>query len=81
MIRVTVELLPKGNEEKKRRLGVIEIWNDKTGSENVGNYKGVLRAEYTGKDGREGAVRGFRRKRQSVFTLIGQFLRQWGHVR
>lgn len=38
MLRVTVELLPGGNERLAQVLGVFRIWNDETGTESVGNY-------------------------------------------
>lgn len=81
MIVVTVKLWPKGDRTRERVLGELEIANDGTGTLEVGNYRGLLRAEYTGPAGRPGQVRGFRRRRQSVWTLIGAFLKQWHHVR
>jgi hypothetical protein len=79
MIRVTVELLPHGDESRKRLLGLLYITNDGTGTPEVGNYKGELIAEYT-KPSRKGRVVGFNRKRKSVWTLIGMFLKKWNHV-
>ncbi len=81
MIRVTVELLPKGSEVNKRTLGVMEIANDGSGGQAVGNYIGVLHAEYTGKAGRSGRVYGFHRQGQSVWSLVGAFLKLWGHAK
>jgi hypothetical protein len=81
MIRVTAELIPGGNEKSERRriLGTIEISNDGTGDKEIGNYNGILVAEYT--TGRPGRVTGFRRQRQSVWTLVGSFLKRWNHVK
>lgn len=81
MIRVTVELIPHGDEVRKRVVGVMEIANDGTGDQVTGNYKGTLHAEYTKGQGRNAIVRGFNRKTQSVWTLIGQFLKQFNHVK
>lgn len=81
MIRVTVELIPHGDELRKRTLGTLEIANDGTGTENVGSYSGVLRAEYTPSVGRRGYVWDFNRQRQSVWSLIGAFLKLWGHTK
>lgn len=81
MLRVTVELLPGGSEERKRTLAVLEIANEGTGTEEYGNYRGSLRAEYTGPRGRTGHVRQFRRRSQSVWSLIGAFLKLFGHTR
>lgn len=83
MIRVTVELIPHGVEDHPRRrvLGKMEIANDGSGTEEIGNYKGTLHAEYTSPAGRPGKLFGFRRQRQSVWTLIGAFLKKWGHAK
>lgn len=42
MLRVTVELLPFGDFDKKRTITVLDIWNDGTGTPQVGNYKATL---------------------------------------
>ena len=39
MIRVTIELVPQGNEAAKRTIGVMNIANDGTGNKEYGNYK------------------------------------------
>lgn len=80
MIRVTIEIVPKGNEAAKETLGVMEIVNDGTGSQAIGHYNGRLKAEYTKGDGRRGRVTHFVRQRQSVWSLVGAFLRLWGHA-
>jgi len=38
MIRVTIEILPSGDESRKRHIGTVEIANDGTGSRDIGNY-------------------------------------------
>ena len=81
MLRVTVELIPYGDESRKRSLAVMEIANDGTGDYEVGNYTGTLHAEYTGAEGRKGKVVQFQRRHQSVWSLIGAFLKLWGHTR
>lgn len=43
MLRVTIELLPGGNEDRARTLGMIEIANDGTGTQQTGNYVAVLK--------------------------------------
>jgi hypothetical protein len=80
MIRVTVELLPHGDEAHKRQLAVMEIANDGTGNVSTGNYRGTLHAEYTPEKGRHGQVFEFHRQRQSVWSLVGAFLKLWGHT-
>lgn len=80
MIRVTVELVSAISPDRSRVLGTIEIANDATGSAEVGNYTGTLHAEYTGASGRKGRLLNFNRRKQSVFSLVGGFLKLWGHT-
>ena len=42
-LRVTVELIPRGDESRKRTVAVVDITNDGTGTHEVGNYD--VRAE------------------------------------
>jgi hypothetical protein len=58
----------------------MEIANDGTGTVETGNYTGVLHAEYTTASGRKGTVANFSRQRQSVWCLVGAFLKLWGHT-
>jgi len=81
MIRIIAILIPQGDEAKARRLGVLEIANDGTGNPTIGHYNGKLVAEYTGPGGRVGTVQGFNRKRQSVWSLVGAFLKLFGHTK
>lgn len=39
MLRVTVELIPHGNEARRQTVATMEIANDLTGDEIAGNYK------------------------------------------
>lgn len=81
MIRVTVELVPHGIETAKRQIAVMEICNDGTGTKEAGSYYASLHAEYTSPSGRCGYVWGFRRQSQSVWSLIGAFLKLFGHTK
>jgi hypothetical protein len=81
MLRVTIELLPYGDESQARTLGTLEIANDATGTLDVGNYTGKLFAEYTGQGGRTGRVLNFSRRKQSAWSLVGAFLKLWGHTK
>ncbi len=81
MIRVTVELVSAVHESRNRTLGTLEIANDGTGDGEIGNYSATLHAEYTPADGRKCKVTGFRRQKQSVFSLIGAALKQMGHTK
>ena len=80
MIRVTVELCPHGDKEHARVLGTMEIANV-GGDMEVGEYDGILHAEYTPQEGRRGHVKNFRRRQQSVWSLVGGFLKLWGHTK
>lgn len=81
MIRVTIELLPHGHERNKRTLGTMEIANDGSGDVATGSYRGTLHAEYTPLSGRKGQVLQFHRRKQSVWSLVGAFLKLWGHTK
>ena len=81
MIRVTVEMIPHGDETRKSVLGSLEIANDNTGNYEIGNYDATLHAEYTRPEGRKCRVTGFGRQRQSVWSLIGAALKQMGHTK
>lgn len=48
MIRVTVELVPFGDENKAKVIGSMRIWNDLTGDREISNY-GVSLTEESGK--------------------------------
>jgi hypothetical protein len=39
MLRVTLDLEPWGSQENKKHLGRLEIVNDGTGDEDMGNYR------------------------------------------
>lgn len=82
MIRVTVELVSAVDASRNRTLGVMEIANDGKGDAEVSNYDVVLHAEYTPAGiGRQCRVEGFRRQRQSVWSLIGAALKCMGHTK
>jgi hypothetical protein len=80
MIRITVALHSAVDPNRNRTLGTLDICNDATGTDRVGNYHGTLHAEYTRKDGRKGSVTQFNRRSQSVWSLVGAFLKMWGHT-
>lgn len=74
MIRVTVTLVPLGDETRAREIASARIWNDASGTRAVGNY-GYELAE-AGPSGRfqaRGRVTGFDRS-MSVFFLLGLVL-------
>jgi hypothetical protein len=42
MLKVTIELYPGGHSQGKKTLGIINIGNDGTGTEEIGNYNYAL---------------------------------------
>ena len=74
MIKITVEMLPFGFEEKKKLMCSMLIWNDLTSSKRtIGNYKYELRGK-KGRVWRKGNANGFKRKLHGVWYLIGLVL-------
>jgi hypothetical protein len=70
MLRVTIELLPLGDETRKRTLGTIDIANDGTGTFERGNY--MVRLGKFGGRGvwRRGAVTQFPRRSMGPYDLL-----------
>jgi len=59
----------------------MEIANDGSGTAEVCDYDATLHAEYTPPEGRKCRIIGFRRKRQSVWSMVGAALKQMGHTK
>lgn len=75
MIRITIELLPKGDETKKRHLGTAEIANI-GGSLTSGNYAVKLSKWGNPKSTwRSGSVEDFPRQRLGAWDLLYRALR------
>lgn len=76
MLRVTVELLPFGEEQGRRTLTVFDIANDGTGTSERGNYKARKspEAEWT-----EKLVTNYPRKSYHVRELVYRVLKAWKH--
>jgi hypothetical protein len=68
MLRITIELVPYGDEARARVIGTAKIWNDGTSDERpmYGNYEGII-------DGQKLRVEGHER-REGVWTLVYKFL-------
>lgn len=79
MLKVTVELLPGGDESKAKMIGVMLITNDGTGTADSGNYVAAMMAEYL-REPRKGRLTNFNRKTQSCWSLVGGFLKLFGHT-
>jgi len=71
MLRITIELVPFGIEECKRRLGIMTISNDATGTKVVGNYSYKI-SKFGRPDSiwKSGKVNGFRRKELGPWDLL-----------
>ncbi len=80
MLKITVELVSAVDPKRNRVLGTMMITNDGTGTADSGNYVATLHAEYTGRDGRKGRLTNFNRRKQSVWSLVGGFLKLWNHT-
>ena len=74
MIRVTVEMLPKGSEARKYRLGTLVIYND-GGSPTQGEYEAVAYSK-RGAVWKQARVEGFPRKKLLAFDLLYRVLRE-----
>ncbi len=74
MVRVTVEMLPHGDESKRYLLGVADIANDGTGTITHGNYVSSFR--YKDRVWATLVVRGFPRKSRNVWYLLYECLRE-----
>lgn len=75
MLRVTIELIPRGDESRKKHLGTVEISNDGTGDTRRGNY--AVRLAKFGRPTHEwmrGVVRGFDRVKKGPYDLLLQCL-------
>jgi hypothetical protein len=81
MLRVRVEILPGGDEKRARKVGELLIHNDGRGTERVGHYEGEFHSEYTFGTPRRATVRNFDRLKHSSWSLIGAFLKAFGHTR
>ena len=75
MLVIKIELWPGGYEREAKEIGRAYLWNDGTGTETVGNYKGkILRKGSQTKVWREGRVLNFPRKRLKAWDLLKRFL-------
>jgi len=73
MIKITVEIIPFGFEELKRKVGIMTIVNDGTGTKKRGNYNYSMSTG--GRTWRKGRVENFPKLSGSVWNLIYRVLR------
>lgn len=72
MIRVTIEFVPFGVEDAASTIGELRIWNDGTGTPEVGNYRWAMLASMRGQAPIEqtGAITGFKRLEHDAGDLV-----------
>ncbi len=71
MLRITIELLPLGSEENKETIGLMNIWNDATGTKVWGNYQyKIFKKNEPTEIWLRGFVRSFPRKKLNVWDLL-----------
>lgn len=82
MLRIIIELWPQGSYENKRTIGVMDIYNDGSGTERRGNYGYRVFKRRATVDGfsarlpisREGRIKNYPRKSYSVWILVKRVL-------
>lgn len=78
MIRVTVELVPWGDETQKRTIATADITNV-GGDDAWGEYRAEFHGETPGpRPMARTFVKRFARKQENVWRLIHEALFQWG---
>lgn len=77
MLRMTIELVPFGQEEAKVTLATMVIGNDASGDMHTGNYLVELSCDKDGK--RTGSIRNFPRRRLHAVHLVATALKQLGY--
>jgi hypothetical protein len=75
MIKITIELYPHGDEERKFIIGEGTIINDMTGTINSGNYRYefITKKSVVGIGGR---VIGFKRNKKHIWSLLKECLKE-----
>lgn len=73
MIQVNVLLYPHGDASKLKCIGKVKIWNDKTGTPLLGNYKYELKGANNVPMG-GGEIKSFRRLQSHVLRLLKRVL-------
>jgi hypothetical protein len=77
MIRVIMEMVPHGEEDKKFFIGVCEIWNEGTGTLDHGNYRFRISKENPNVNITIGEVKQFPRLTKSGWHLLFECLREF----
>jgi len=74
MIKITVELWPFGQEDKKEKLADAEIWNDASGTPWLGSY-GFKLYDKAGRIFQSGGLGEFKRQEFSVWWLVAAVMK------
>ena len=70
-MRITIDLIPWGIEDRKRELCRAEIWNDGTGTTEMRNYKYRLSKFHRPSDNwKSGRITGFVPRTQGAWDLL-----------
>lgn len=70
MLRITIDLIPGGNESRKKTLAVAHVTNTGTGTSRVGDYIFEVMDEYGNRRETVDAIT----RTQSVFRFLGELL-------
>ena len=76
MLRVTIEYLPVGDETRKKIIATGIIYNDATGTEELGNYHAELFDEDCHRWGKTGLVKKFPRLKLTAWDLLYRILKK-----
>lgn len=74
MLRITVEIVPFGNENAAREIGKGYVINDGTGTNNISNYNCIFKEIDNNKENKI-KVKGFNRKK-GFWPLVGEALKK-----
>lgn len=73
MLEVKIDLVPMGYRSLTRQLGYVKIWNDASGTDEIGNYKYEVKDEHN-EIVAIGEYKGFKRLEKNVFQLMQEIL-------
>jgi hypothetical protein len=71
MLDITIDLVPFGLEPRRKNIARVKIWNDASGTFEIGNYGYRLTLDDGSKI--EGEYKGFKREK-GVFHLMKEIL-------
>jgi hypothetical protein len=78
MLEIKIDLVPMGIRERTKQIGFVKIWNDASGTSEIGNYKYEVRDE-NDEFAIRGEYKGFRRLEKTVFHLMRDILNKTLH--